>query len=148
MNEVIYETVGFLQFEAKSKEVTVETELDRELPFVMADKVQMQQVILNLLLDAIEATENIRGRARRINVRSVLQQDCVGVQIKDNGIGIEDPVRIFESFFTSKRNGMGLGLAISRSIVETNEGRLWAESTVGTGSRFYFTVPVDSSFAE
>jgi len=78
----------------------------------------------------------------------LLSHRYVVAQIKDNDIGIEDLERIFESFFTSKRNGMGLGLAISRSIVETNEGRLWVESTVGTGSTFYFTVPVDSSFAE
>ncbi|EEQ94458.1 PAS domain-containing protein [Brucella sp. ZJ1_1] len=110
------------------------------LPFVMADKVQIQQVILNLIRNAVEAMETVSDRLLTIEV--VRDEDVVRTKISDRGVGISPTERMFEPFITTKEQGMGMGLAISRSIVEAHGGRLWAEKNEPQGTSLVFTLPV------
>jgi PAS domain S-box-containing protein len=143
VNELIAEVVGLVDGERARKQIAVETRLDKNLPPTAGDRVQLQQVILNLLLNGIEAMDTVHDRPRRIFIRSKLHQpNSILVEITDNGVGIADLVRIFEPFFTTKKAGMGMGLAISRSIIEAHHGRLWAEPGDGVGTTLCFTVPL------
>ena len=143
VNELIAEVVGLVDGERARKQIAVDTRLDKNLPPTAGDRVQLQQVILNLLLNGIEAMDTVHDRPRRIFIRSKLHQpNSILVEITDNGVGIADPERIFEPFFTTKKAGMGMGLAISRSIIEAHRGRLWAEPGDGVGTTLCFTVPV------
>jgi hypothetical protein len=126
--------------------VTVETDFDEDLTPVAGDRVQLQQLTLNLLLNGIEAMDPVLDRPRKLFVRSRRQgQDNVLVEIRDCGVGLKDPDKVFEAFFTTKENGMGMGLAICRSIVEAHDGRLWAASGEGEGTTFSFTLPLHTS---
>jgi signal transduction histidine kinase len=138
--------LGLLQSEAVKRRVTVETDLDRDLTPVAGDRVQLQQLTLNLLLNGIEAMDPVLDRPRKLFVRSRRHgQDSALVEIRDCGIGLKDPDKAFEAFFTTKENGMGMGLAICRSIVEAHNGRLWAASGEGAGTTFSFTLPLHTS---
>ena len=111
-------------------------------PF-FADRVQLQQLVLNLMLNALEALEPVSGRAKQLSVRSTrAEADHAVIQISDNGIGLDDPVAAFEPFVTTKPEGMGLGLAICRSIVAAHDGRLSAERNAGFGMTFTVTLPL------
>jgi signal transduction histidine kinase len=108
--------------------------------------VQLQQLILNLLLNGIEAMDPVMDRPKKLFIRSKREStDTVLVEIRDCGVGLKDPDTVFEAFFTTKENGMGIGLAICRSIVEAHNGRLWATSGEGPGATFRFTLPLHSS---
>jgi two-component system, LuxR family, sensor kinase FixL len=123
--------------------VSVDVVLDADLPRVFADRVQLQQLVLNLMLNALEALEPVRGRAKQLSVRSKpAEYHQAVIQISDNGIGIDDPVAAFEPFFTTKPEGMGLGLAICRSIVAAHSGTLSAERNAGFGMTFTVTLPI------
>jgi PAS domain S-box-containing protein len=146
LNEIIREVLGLLQSETVKRRVTVETDLDRDLTPVTGDRVQLQQLTLNLLLNGIEAMDPVLDRPRKLFVRSRRHgQDSALVEIRDCGIGLKDPDKVFEAFFTTKENGMGMGLAICRSIVEAHNGRLWAASGEGAGTTFSFTLPLHTS---
>jgi signal transduction histidine kinase len=115
-----------------------------DLPAVLGDSIQLQQVILNLLLNGIEAMTGIVDRPRRLLIRSKTEPaNQIRVSVQDSGIGVSDAVmaRLFEPFFTTRSKGIGMGLPISRSIVEAHGGRLWAQSTGSEGSIFQFTLP-------
>jgi C4-dicarboxylate-specific signal transduction histidine kinase len=144
INEIIREVVALAERQASKNEVSVETQLAPDLSTIFGDRIQLQQVILNLMLNGIEAMTGISDRPRRLIIRSQMQDaDRVRVSVEDSGIGVKAEImgRLFEPFFTTRSQGIGMGLPISRSIVEAHGGRLWAESTVSQGSVFQFTLP-------
>jgi C4-dicarboxylate-specific signal transduction histidine kinase len=144
INQIIREVVALADRQASNNGVSVETELAPDLSTIFGDRIQLQQVILNLMLNGIEAMSGISDRPRRLVVRSQMQDaDRVRVSVEDSGIGVKAEImgRLFEPFFTTRSQGIGMGLPISRSIVEAHGGRLWAESTVSQGSIFQFTLP-------
>jgi C4-dicarboxylate-specific signal transduction histidine kinase len=144
VNEIIREVVALADRQASKNEVSVQPVLAPELSTIFGDRIQLQQVILNLMLNGIEAMNGISDRPRRLVIRSQMQDaDQVRVSVEDSGIGVKAEImgRLFEPFFTTRSQGIGMGLPISRSIVEAHGGRLWAESTVSQGSVFQFTLP-------
>jgi C4-dicarboxylate-specific signal transduction histidine kinase len=147
LNEVIEESVALAESQASRNDVFVEIELVPDLPVTLGDRIQLQQVILNLMLNGIESMSGVTTRPRRLMIRSrAHEEDGICVSIQDFGIGVsaENMPRLFEPFFTTRSQGIGMGLAISRSIVEAHGGRLWAESTMNQGSVFQFTLPIGS----
>ena len=146
LNEVIGEVLGLLRGETAKRRVIVETDLGQALPPVTGDRVQLQQLILNLLLNGIEAMDPVTDHPKRLFIRSKRESDDRAlVEIRDSGVGLKDPDTVFEAFFTTKETGMGMGLAICRSIVQVHNGRLWAASGEGPGATFCFTLPLQLS---
>jgi signal transduction histidine kinase len=121
----------------------VREELADGLPAVTGDRVQLQQVILNLLLNATDAMSGVDDRPRELVVRTGLDEGGVCVSVQDSGVGFapEDRERLFEAFYTTKAQGMGIGLSVSRSVIERHHGRLWAVRNEGPGATFTFSVP-------
>jgi signal transduction histidine kinase len=116
--------------------------LQGDLPVVTVDRIQIQQVLINLIRNGIEAMDSVPGEnVLRLGVRRA--DDVVQAEVVDAGPGVANPDRIFEPFFTTKGNGMGMGLAICRSIIESHGGRLWAERGEPRGAKFVFTLPLD-----
>jgi PAS domain S-box-containing protein len=144
LNEVISEVLRLLRTDILKKRIIVETHLDRNLPSVAGDRIQLQQVLLNLLLNGIEAMDSVLDRPKRLLVRSAVVSAEAVVEVQDHGVGIGDPEKAFEAFFTTKESGMGMGLAICRSIINAHHGRLWVESSDGPGATVCFTVPFQS----
>jgi PAS domain S-box-containing protein len=143
VNPIIFEILTLLEGEANRSSVAMRTDLAPELPEVVADRVQLQQVFMNLMLNAIEAMKNSGGE---LVVKSQMQQDGQPLfSVSDTGPGLpaESVEQIFSAFFTTKPQGSGMGLAISRTIVESHGGRLWASTNDGTGAAFHFTLPTD-----
>ena len=144
INEIIEDTVTLIHLQATRNDVSVATELAPDLPVVFGDKIQLQQVILNLTMNGIEAMTAVSDRPRQLLIRSRMQDGSqVLVSIQDSGVGLSAEVmaRLFEPFFTTRSKGIGMGLPISRSIIEAHGGRLWAESAVSQGSVFQLTLP-------
>jgi len=143
LGEVIREVVRLLDSYPARQHVSLDVMLDPDVPPVFADRVQLQQLLLNLMLNALEALEPVSGRVKQLSVRSKRAEAHQAViQIADNGIGLDDPALAFEPFVTTKPEGMGLGLAICRSIVSAHEGRLSAERNAGFGMTFTVTLPI------
>ena len=144
INKTILATVALIDAEIQRSEVSVETQLSNHLPIVDGDRVQLQQVILNLILNAIEAM-NLVATGPRVLVIGSATSDSKGVliSVQDTGAGFagKNLDRIFNAFYTTKPNGMGMGLAISRSIVENHCGRIWATPNSPRGAVFQFTLP-------
>jgi len=140
LNRILHEILTLLDGEALRSSVAMRMELAAELPEVMADRVQLQQVFMNLMLNGIEAMRDSGGE---LTVKSQMQDSQVLFSVSDTGMGlpIEKMDQIFSAFFTTKPQGSGMGLAISRSIVESHGGRLWASANDGRGATFYFTLP-------
>jgi signal transduction histidine kinase len=144
VNAVIREMVLLFQQEAGAAAIAMRTELAERLPDVTADRVQLQQVFMNLMLNAIDAMKDTGGE---LTVTSQLSDDGeLLMAVRDAGVGLpaENPDQIFESFVTTKPHGTGMGLAITRSIVESHGGRLWATANSGPGATFQFTLPGDA----
>jgi signal transduction histidine kinase len=144
MNEMIREVVSLALDEVQRNGAAVRVDLADDLSPVLGDRVQLQQVVLNLIMNGIEAMSSIRGRPRELSISTRnVEADQVRVTIQDSGLGLkpEDMDRIFASFYTTKPAGLGLGLSISRSIVQNHGGRLWATANDGPGTTFHFTVP-------
>jgi signal transduction histidine kinase len=123
--------------------VVLRLELAADLPSVMGDRVQLQQVVVNLILNAIQAMSAVEDRERELVIRTHRDNaDEVRVAVQDSGIGFDLQIaeRMFDAFHTNKPGGLGLGLSISRSIVESHRGRLWAISNDGPGATFQFTL--------
>jgi PAS domain S-box-containing protein len=145
LNEVIAEVLHLLSGEIAKRRVGVETELADDLPVVIGDRVQLQQVVFNLLLNGIEAMDPILDGPKKLSIQTTQEnRETALVKIHDSGVGLEDSEKIFEAFFTTKGNGMGMGLAICRSIIDAHHGRLWAASSEGLGTTFSFTLPVET----
>jgi len=143
---VIAEARSLMADEAAQRRVRIDADVENDLPRVTFDRIQIQQVLINLLRNGIDAMELIAGeRILWMRVRRV--GDVVQTEISDCGRGIEFPDKIFEPFFTTKQSGMGMGLAICRSIVESHGGRLRAENNKPHGATFIFTLPVDEKAA-
>ena len=122
----------------------LQTELDDDLPTIVGDRVQLQQVVLNLVLNAAEAMSLVEDHPRQLVVRTErTDADRISLVVRDSGPGFapEHANRIFETFFTTKRDGMGIGLSISRSIVDRHQGQLWAKCNDGRGATFGFSIP-------
>ena len=142
---MIAEVLHILSSETVKRRVEVEREFDGHLPVAIGDRVQLQQLVFNLVLNGIEAMDSILDHPKKLFIRTTLEgPETALVQIQDSGPGLEDPEKVFEAFFTTKTNGMGMGLAISRSIIEAHHGRLGAASAEGKGTTFFFTLPVEA----
>ncbi|HUA65933.1 MAG TPA: ATP-binding protein, partial [Alphaproteobacteria bacterium] len=143
INETVSATVQLVTGDALRRRVPIEKDLAEKLPRVFGDPIHLQQVLLNLILNAIDAMDNTPEAARRITIGTKQKDDQnIEVTVRDSGHGIAPdkmPV-IFDSFYTTKQNGMGLGLSIARSIIEAHEGRLWAENNPILGATFHFSV--------
>ena len=147
INEVIREVIALVQRELIVHRVSLRMELAPTLPMILADRVQLQQVIINLVMNGIEAMQSVTDRPRELVIRSYQDETHrVPVTVTDSGVGIsaENADRLFNAFFTTKSSGMGMGLSICRSIVEAHGGRLWATATVPHGAMFQFTLPVNA----
>jgi PAS domain S-box-containing protein len=150
VNVLIREVVALVNGELTNNKVETRLELGEGIPKVLADRVQLQQVVLNLMMNAIEAMGSVPNGARLLGVDSELRDGRdILISVKDSGPGIDpaDLDRIFDRFFTTKSNGMGMGLSICRSIVEAHNGRLWAEPDVRPGSVFRISLPIDGALA-
>jgi C4-dicarboxylate-specific signal transduction histidine kinase len=141
MADLIRETVALLAHETKSADTIVRTVL-KAVPAPLGDRVQVQQVLVNLLLNAVQAMLSVADRERRITISLDAEDGFVRVEVRDRGPGIEDFDKIFAPFFTTKQDGMGMGLSISRSIVEAQGGRLFAKNNADRGAAISFTLPV------
>ena len=147
VNEAIGEMLTMLRNQAIHHSVTFRAELAEGLPTVMADRVQLQQVLMNLMLNGIEAMKDTGGE---LTIRSQLSEDGeLLIAVTDNGMGLpaERADEIFSAFFTTKPQGTGLGLTITRSILESHGGRVWATANAGRGTTFYFTLPIRASIS-
>ncbi|WP_109477274.1 ATP-binding sensor histidine kinase [Paraburkholderia sp. C35] len=143
VGEIIYDTVGLLRGEIQRYDITVRVDLESGLPRVVGDRVQLQQVAMNLILNGIEAMKDIDG-SREIAVTAERTGEDILVSVRDTGTGVPPQLaeQIFDPFFTTKPHGTGMGLRISRSIVESHGGRLWISTDAGAGATFQFTLPV------
>ena len=149
INALISETVVLLATDATVRSSVIKAELDNNLSFARGDRVQLQQVILNLISNSFDALENNKG-VREIIIRTARKDtDTIIVEVKDNGCGIPEQnlAKLFTHFFTSKPDGLGMGLSISRSIIEAHGGRLDVKGNSDRGVTFYFTIPIDKKDA-
>jgi C4-dicarboxylate-specific signal transduction histidine kinase len=147
VNGAISEVLSLTQQELQRNQVAARAELDPNLPPVLADRIQVQQVVLNLVMNGIDAMRGVKDRPRVLRVKSAVAAPAeVAVTVEDTGIGFgnNDPEHIFETFFTTKEDGMGMGLSISRSIVRAHGGRLWASGGASIGAAFSFTLPASA----
>jgi PAS domain S-box-containing protein len=144
LNEIIREMVLLLHSESIQYGVSVPTKLAADLPAVMGDRVQLQQVLMNLMMNSIDAMKDMDGR-REIAIQSQNDDGLVLISVSDTGVGLppEQADKIFSAFFTTKTHGTGMGLRISRSIIESHGGRLWAADNSPRGARFCFTLPTN-----
>jgi C4-dicarboxylate-specific signal transduction histidine kinase len=145
VNEVVKEVIALVEREVSTHNISLRVELAPKLPLVLADRIEVQQVIINLVINRIEAMQTVTDRPRELVIRSRQDEaDQVLVMVKDCGVGIsaENMERLFSAFFTTKSSGMGMGLSICRSIVEDHGGRLSASGTPGTGATFQFSLPL------
>lgn len=153
MPEVITEVLTLVQADAVDRSTTITTSISADLPNVLADRIHLQQVLLNLIVNAMDAMNQCSLDHRRVEISVCLPNlECVEVRICDAGVGIpaDSLEKLFEPFFTSKPNGMGVGLPVSRTIIEAHQGKLWAENRPEGGACFCFTLPVavdDSSLS-
>ena len=144
LNETIREVLAIVGDEAKRKSVVIRTQFADDLSPVLGDRVQLQQVLLNLVMNAMEAMSSVEKRQLVITTRNI-DPDQVQVTVEDSGTGLDPSTmsRIFEPFYTTKSGGMGMGLSISRSIIQNHGGRLWATANDGPGTSFHFTLPIE-----
>jgi len=142
VNDLIREMIVLLRSEASRYSISIRTELAEHLPRVMGDRVQLQQVFMNLMLNGIDAMKDTTG-ASALTIKSETADGQVLISVSDTGVGFpqEQADQIFKAFFTTKDNGTGMGLPISRSIIESHGGRLWAAGASGRGATFHFTLP-------
>jgi C4-dicarboxylate-specific signal transduction histidine kinase len=143
INETVEETISLATRELSQNNVSLETQLAENLPQILADRIQLQQVILNLIINACEALTAADDEFRKLSISTAREMDGVALTVRDTGVGI-DPQQIetvFEAFHTTKPGGMGMGLAVSRSIIEGHGGRLWAEPNEPRGAIFKFSIP-------
>jgi signal transduction histidine kinase len=145
VNDIIRDTLSLVRVEAESNGIRIQTELTEDLPPVIADRGQLQQVLVNLFSNAAEAMRLSHDRAPILTVRSgFADAGTILVVVEDTGVGIDpkDMQRIFDTFYTAKSGGMGMGLSICRSIVEAHGGQLWASRRPDFGSAFHLTLSV------
>jgi C4-dicarboxylate-specific signal transduction histidine kinase len=146
LNDVVRESLELTHSEFVTRNVVATLNLDPALPTVLADRVQMQQVVLNLLMNACEAmvATPLARRQAQVTTRYLAHSEAVEITVQDNGTGIApgDTDRIFQPFVTTKTHGLGLGLAICRSVAEAHHGVLWAENAPEGGAIFHIKIPI------
>jgi PAS domain S-box-containing protein len=142
VSELVRDMIVLLRSEANRYSISIRTELAEDLPKVMADRVQLQQVLMNLMLNGIDAMKETAGRGE-LTIKSEASDSQLLISVSDTGVGLppEQAEQIFKAFFTTKDNGTGMGLPISRSIIESHGGRLWAAGASAPGATFQFTLP-------
>ena len=148
LNEAVYEVIALSTAELRRSGALIRTDFPDGLPLISVDRVQLQQVILNLLLNAADAMAGIVDRPRVLLIQTGLHDGgSVRLAVRDSGIGLDPDVaeKLFQAFYTTKPQGMGVGLSISRSIIESYDGRLWAEANDGPGATFSFSIPIVSA---
>ena len=146
INEIVREVIELAQYQLRRSQILVETRLGHDLPLVRCDRVQLQQVLLNLIINAIEAMSGIQERPRELTMVSASNgPDAVTVEVRDSGTGLdpEHAPHLFEPFYTTKAEGLGIGLSISRSILEAHGGCLSAAAIKPHGTVFSFSLPVN-----
>jgi C4-dicarboxylate-specific signal transduction histidine kinase len=144
VNEVISEALALAGHELQNRGVVTECRLTKTLPHIRADRIQLQQILLNLIMNGVEAMTGVTNRPHILWIHSGLEESGdVLVEVRDSGTGLgSEAGRLFTPFFTTKTKGMGMGLSISRSLVEAHGGRLWASPNTPQGATFSFTLPV------
>src|SRR5580704_1025590 len=148
INEVVKEVFRLMRGEAEKRRVNLEIDLERPLPAILGDRVQIQQVLVNLCINGLDSMDSVVERQRTLTLRTrSSDSDTIRVEVQDSGIGLQHPDRVFEAFFTTKQNGMGMGLRISRSIIELHHGHHWAQSSDACGTTFCFTLPLPTAEA-
>lgn len=148
VNECIAEVLDLERNHLIARQVAIEVQLADALPFAMADRVQLQQVLLNLIVNACDAMTVNPPNNRKIHLRSAHTQEGVAIHVRDNGEGFKDAEAIFQPFFSTKDHGIGLGLAVSRRIIAGHRGRLWATSNADRGSTFHILLTQSASQVE
>ena len=144
LNDATREVIALSSSDLQRTRVTIRRELADDLPSALGDRVQLQQVILNLLLNAVEAMSEVTDRTRELAIKTEREDgDRVRVTVRDNGVGVDAQSmdKLFDAFYTTKNGGMGIGLSVSRSIIERHHGRLWGEPNDGPGASFAFAIP-------
>ncbi len=144
MNDIVDETVALIRWDLRG--AALHTELAERLVEVTVDRVQIQQVLLNLCANAIDAMHEVMDRPRRLSIQTKAHEErAVVVAVEDSGLGFDENQmeRLFETFYTTKPAGLGMGLSICRSIIEAHGGRLWAQANDGPGVTFRFSLPVE-----
>jgi signal transduction histidine kinase len=144
LSEAAQEVIALSMSELQRNRVILRSELDNGVPPVMGDRVQLQQVVLNLLINALDAMKDVDDRPRQLEIRTERDEgDRVRLMVQDTGVGLDPQSveRLFEAFYTTKSGGMGIGLSVSRSIIESHHGRLWAAPNDGPGATFSFSIP-------
>jgi signal transduction histidine kinase len=144
LNEATQEVIALSSSDLQRNRVVLRSELAEGLPPVIGDRIQLQQVTLNLLRNASEAMDTVENRPRQLLVRTQREGNdrvCLSVQDAGTGVNTQDIDRLFDAFYTTKNGGMGIGLSVSRSIIERHHGRLWAEPNAGPGVTFSFSIP-------
>jgi signal transduction histidine kinase len=144
LNEATLEVIALLSSELQRNRVMLHSKLAQDLPTITGDRVQLQQVILNLLRNASDAMVHVHDRPRQLLIRTEREDgDRVRLTVRDAGVGFDPQSmdKLFDAFRTTKSDGMGIGLSVSRSIVERHQGRLWAQPNDGPGATFSFSIP-------
>jgi C4-dicarboxylate-specific signal transduction histidine kinase len=146
INEAISEAIELTRGEVVKNRVQVLTQLAKALPVIQGNRVQLQQVMMNLIVNAVEAMGQTSDGRRELLISTQAEADCILVAVRDSGPGLAESSieRAFEAFYTTKSTGLGMGLSICRSIVEDHGGRLWVVANVPTGAAFQFTIPTRS----
>jgi signal transduction histidine kinase/DNA-binding response OmpR family regulator len=150
LNELTREVIALSLSDLQRNHIALEAELDDDLPNITGDRIQLQQVILNLLRNASDAMVGVDDRARRVIIRTTAEDDDrVRLSVRDVGVGIDPQSmnKLFDAFHTTKSDGMGIGLSVSRSIIERHHGHLWAEPNAGSGATFSFSIPCAGGIA-
>ncbi len=149
LNEVVRDVLKLMRNDLIIQNVTVDTDLAQNLPPVTGDRVQLQQVLLNLVLNACEAMADYNSSERRLLIASKSENGAVRISVTDRGGGIPEKKleHVFERFFTTKKEGMGLGLSICRTIINAHRGEIWATNNSDRGATFHFSLPIVSSGA-
>lgn len=150
LNEAVRDVLALSTGDLQRKCVSLLTEFDHQLPAAVGDRVQLQQVILNLVRNALDAMSAVEDRPRQLSIWTEPDgSERVRLSVKDSGVGLNPELskRLFEAFYTTKQEGMGMGLAVSLSIIESHGGRLWAAANDGAGATFAFSIPCENAFA-
>ena len=142
INKLVSSVLALVVIDLQKHEIELQTQLDDQIPQVLGNQVQLQQVILNLVMNAIESMSSLQTRVLRIKTE-LSQSNTVHVSIEDTGTGIKpsDVARVFKPMFTTKARGMGMGLSICQSIIENHDGRIWVSPGANGGSIFQFELP-------
>jgi C4-dicarboxylate-specific signal transduction histidine kinase len=145
LDDAIHRVLDLVGNEIDDQGVTVDLSLASELPPVKADRILIEQVLLNLINNACEAVSGNPPGERRVSVITRTHPDGISVEVADNGCGFSDPARVFEPFYSTKPGGLGMGLAIVRSVVSAHGGRVWAQSAPARGATVIFTLPAEGA---